>query len=491
MMPARRLPSRPGRGLNVTAPLLVIGAVVVALFMGLLINFLPWYMVIGVVVAPIVVIGSVANPVIGLLTVMALVFEAIPKSGIKLPIGGGGLEIYDVLLIMLAGVLLLRALVNRQRPLRELGPMRWPLYYLAACMLASAFYVRGYAPNANMLSEGRAAIMWLVLPIIVMGAANAGRFRQFVMGVVCIGLVIALYVTLQSLFDIRIMTGARVEQLDTGVNRDVTRSIAGGGIYIVIFSLYLVLNRAFERRLSWLLALPMVLLLVAGIGVQFGRGVWAAAVVGLLVSAAMQSGIKGILRVALAGSITIGLVLMATYAYKPRLAEALVERAAGFTAEIESGGSFNWRRLENRAAFGAIERHPWTGVGLGGDYKQTVSQSASFGFETIYIHNSFLYFPLKMGLLATFVPFAFIGAFAASMRQGTQRHRDANDRGFVAALAGAFMVPVITSYTQPEWSSPQGIAALAIFMGLALLYRRFGPLKGAADTSSHPEARAR
>jgi hypothetical protein len=35
-------------------------------------------------------------------------------------------------------------------------------------------------------------------------------------------------------------------------------------------------------------------------------------------------------------------------------------------------------------------------------------------------------------------------------------------------------VPVITSYTQPEWFDPRGIAAFATFMGLALLYRRFG-----------------
>ena len=475
MKRARGLPSRPGSGLNVTAPLIVLGAVVIALFMGLLINFLPWFVVIGVVVAPFVVIGSVANPVVGLLTVMALVFEAIPRSGIKLPIGGGGLELYDVLLIMLAGILLLRALVNRQRPLHELGPMRWPLYYLAACTIASFFYVRGFAPNAALLSEGRAAIMWLVLPIIVLGVSTPERFRHMVTGVVCIGLIVALYVTLQSLFEIRIMTGARVEQLDGRLNRDVTRSIAGGGIYLVVFSLYLVMNRAFEGRLRWYFALPMVLLLVAGLGVQFGRGVWVATAIGLILSAALFSGVRGVVRVVIVGSLTIALVLMATYTHKPRLAEALVERAAGLTTEIQSGGSFNWRRLENQAAFLAIEHHPLTGVGIGGEYKQTISQVGSFASETIYIHNGYLYYPLKMGLLATFIPLAFIVAFVVCLRQGARRHGEGNDRALLAALAGAFAVPVITSFTQPEWVAPQGIAAFSIFMGLVVVYRRFGP----------------
>jgi hypothetical protein len=462
-----------------------------ALVLGLAINFLPWMLVVGLIVAPIVALGSVANPMVGLVVVLMLIFEAIPKSGVKLPIGGGQLELSDVLLIFLAGTLLIRALVNRQRPLQEMGPMRWPLYYLAACMLASVFYVRGYAHNTAMLSEGRGAIVWLVLPIIVLSADSPRRFRHLVWAVVGIGLVVALYVTLQSLFDIRIMTGARVEQLDAKWNRDVTRSVAGGGIYVVIFSLYLLLNRMFEGRLRWYLALPMALLLVTGLGVQFGRGVWLASAVGLIASALLFSGLRGVLRVVAVGGFAIGLMLMATYAYKPRLAEALVERAAGVSAEIESGGSFGWRRLENQAALSSIERRPWTGVGIGGEYKQTVSRVGSFGVETIYIHNAYLYFPLKMGLLAAFVPFAFIVAFVVSMRQGAHRHRATHDRGLAAALAGAFLVPVLTSYTQPEWVSPQGVAAFAVFMGMAVLYRRFGPWGQVAEPPASPVVKAR
>jgi O-antigen ligase len=485
MLRSRALQSR--GGINLTGPLILLSAVAVALFMGLLINFLPWYFVVGLATAPIVVIGSLANPMIGLVVVLMLVFEAIPKSGVKLPIGGGGLELYDLLLIFLAAVLLLRALINRQQVLQDLGPIRWPLFYLAACTLASAFYVRGYAQNTAALSEGRAAIMWLIVPIITLAVTSSTRLAQFVKAVVGIGLVVALYVTAQSLFDIRIMTGARVEQLDAGANRDVIRSIAGGGIYIVVFSLYLLLNRYFERRLRWYVALPMVVLLLAGIGVQFGRGVWLASAVGLIVSAALLSGWRGVVRMLVVGSLGIALVLVATYAFKPRLAQAIVDRAAGFSAEIESGGSFNWRRLENRAALAAIERRPWTGVGIGGEYKQTVSRVGSFATETTYIHNAYLYFPLKMGLFASFIPLAFIVAFVVTLRQGARRHPDASDRGLVAAIAGAFIVPVITSYTQPEWVAPQGIAAYSILMGLALLYRRFGAGSAAPQTGKEPQ----
>jgi hypothetical protein len=128
------------------------------------------------------------------------------------------------------------------------------------------------------------------------------------------------------------------------------------------------------------------------------------------------------------------------------------------------------------------------GVGLGGQYKQTASSEGHFGIEGTYIHNGYLFFPLKMGLFASFVPMAFMLAFALTLRQGLSRHAGAaSDPAFVAALAGAFVVPCISSYTQPEWADPRGVAALALFCGLALLFRRFGsPARGSAPVAEEP-----
>ena len=458
--------------------LIVIGAMFLAILAGLVASALPWLYTLLSVFLILVLVVSATQPHVGLIVALMLIFEVVPSVfQPHVPfLAGGRLQIYDLLIAYLAAIVLMRVLAKGQRPFQAMGPIRWPLYYLAACLFSSLFYVRFFAPNnVQALAEARFAIAWLIVPLIAFSADTTSRFRWFVRSVLAIGLVIALYVTVQSAFDVQIMTGSRVESLDFTSNRDVVRSIAGGGVYIVIFALFLVINRVIERRLSWWWGIPILLLLVAGLAVQFGRGVWIATALGLLVSAAMLRGIYGAIQALLVGAIAIALVLSAAATFKPRVAEALISRATGVGAEIESGGSFNWRKVENDAALRSILRSPILGTGIGGDYKQTISQENSFQYETTYIHNAYLFFPLKMGLFATFVPLAFILAFILTVRQGVAKHLYGTaDRAFVAALCGAFTAPMVTSFTQPEWANTQGTAAFAIFVGMALLYRQMG-----------------
>jgi len=507
-LPRRRLRS-PRRRFDYTGLLLVLVALGVAAFAGLLTSYLPmmfsgyalergggiewltvykpWLIAGLILLMPAVLGASVRFPVIGLVVTMMFIFEVVPTTyQPRLPLGGGRLQTYDVLLMFLALVVALRAWVAKERPLLAMGPMRWPLYYLATCIFVSLLYVRYFAPNTMALGEARVVIGWLIVPVMALAVATENSYRWMLRVVFAMGVVIALYVSIQSLFEVRIMTGARVELLDKDLNSDVIRSIAGGGVYLIVFSLFLVLNRMLERRFGWWWGVPVALLLVFGIAVQFGRGVWLSTAAGLLVSAALFRGFSGVVRVLLAGAVAVALMLSTAAVFKPRLAEAVVDRATGIRSEIETGGSFNWRRMENQAALDRIERNPVFGVGLGGQYKQTASSEGHFGIEGTYIHNGYLFFPLKMGVVAAFIPFAFMLAFALVLRQGVQRHRGDPDNGLMAALAGAFAVPCIASYTQPEWADPRGIAAFAIFTGVALLFRRFGSARPAPADLAAP-----
>ena len=471
-MPRLAMPRWPDFG----AVFLVLGAVLLALLLGLITAYLPWLFTLLLVLLPLVLLASISRPMVGLVVVMMFIFEVVPSIfQPRVPFGGGRLQAYDLLLIFLSGVVLLRALGARAHPLQAMGPIRWPLYYLLVCMVISFVHVRYFAPNKMMLAEARVAIAWLLVPLIVLAADTPARYRWLLRSVVGIGLVVALYVTIQSLFDLRIMTTARVELLDKDVNSDVVRSIAGGGIYIAIFALFLLINRMLDGRLSWFLGVPGAFLLISGVAVQFGRGVWLATAAGLLVSATLFRGVGGAIRVVVLGVLSLALVIGIASVAKPRLAEALIDRATGIGHEIQSGGSLGWRKLENAAALARIEASPLFGTGMGGEYKQTISLEGSFKTETSYIHNAYLYFPLKMGVLATFIPLAFILAFIVTITQGQARQTGTHaDSALVAALCGGFVVPAVTSYTQPEWVSPQGIAAFAVFMALALLYRKMG-----------------
>lgn len=445
----------------------------IALFLGYVSAVMPWFFSLGIVLLPVLLVLVATNPYLALLLTLGMLFEAIPSTfQPRVPFGGGNLRLYDLLILLLLAVVSLRQVFSRKSLLADLGPMLPALGYFVFAFGISLFYAKFIVHNADWLAEGRGAIAWALMPLIVMACDTPKRFRNFVIGAVALGLIIALYVSLQSLLEIRIMTDARVEALDI-VNADVTRSIAGGGIYIIIFSLFFVINRFADRRLKWFLAIPFIALLVLGIAVQFGRGVWMATAAGLMVSTYLHRGLGGLLRVMVLGVVGLVLFLAALSLVKPRMTEALVDRATGISREIHSGGSFAWRKRENSAAFAAIEQHPLLGVGIGGEYKQTISVGGFQG-ETRYIHNGYLYFPLKMGLYAAFIPLVFILSFYRTLRMGLRNHDRQGDRGLVAALAGGFLAPVLTSFTQPEWVDPRSVAAFCVFMAIALLYLREG-----------------
>ncbi len=465
------------RGPDYLAILIVLGTLALAAFIGLATAFLPWQFLLIFLLLPTVFVLSQVWPMVGLVVVLMLIFEVVPTAfQPRLPFGGGKLQTTDLLLLYLMVVVLMQAFWKRHQPLLAMGAFRFPLYYLGVCMLTSFVYVRYYVPNDLALGEARVAIGWLVVPLMALAADTPNRAKWMLRSVCAMALIIAAYVTIQSVFSIRIMTGhGLVAILDNSANSDVVRSIAGGGVYLITFTLFLVINRVLEGKLHWLLGMAAALLLVAGIGVQFGRGVWMASVLGLLVCALRFRGVAGMFKVLLLGAVAVGLVLSTVAVFKPRVAQAIVDRATGIGEELQSGGSFGWRLSENAYALDKIEEHPIMGVGIGGQYKQTASAVGHFGNETTYIHNAYLYYPLKMGLWASFIPLAFIIAFWVTLKQGAARHPPQRaDHGLSAALLGGFAVPVVTSFTQPEWVDPRGIAAFATFMGLALLYRRFG-----------------
>jgi len=450
------------------------GAIGLAIILGALSSLLPLEIVLIAVAGIAVVSLSVARPFIGLFAIFVLVFEILPP---EYQPGMGKLRAYDVMVVFLTAVVILWTIARGQSVLKALGSMIWPLLYLTVCLTVSFVYVRYFSPNEAALSEGRSQFLWLILPLIALGIDSRVRFKYFVIGAMTLGAIVALYSSLESLFNVKILSQKSAAPLDVFGNSDIVRSFSGGGAYIMIFAMFLSINLLVERRMKILLGFPLLALLSLGLAVQFGRGLWVAAAGGLLLSAAIHRGWGGVLRIVAVSSVAVGLLLGGMAIVKPRVAQALIERVTGIGEEVESGGSFGFRKMENRYALAAIEKSPIFGVGIGGIYKPTAT-AAAFGFsnEATYIHNAWLWYPLKFGLWASLIPVVFILCFYREVYKGLRSHHAGQDRGawFIAAVAGAFLVPVITSYTQPEWSSPQGIAALAILMGCALLYGRLG-----------------
>lgn len=455
---------------NMVLPVL---GVIAALVCGALNSLLPPGMLLIAAGAIVVSLICVGKPHLGLLAVMVMVFNVIPEDYQP---GVGKLRAYDVAVVFLTAATVFRMLSRRKAEWKHLNSLLWPLLYLLAALTVSFLHVRYYSPNEMALSEARAQFMWLLLPLIAINVDTRERFKQFVVVTFLMGVVVAVYVSIESMFQVHILSAALVMPLDVMGNADIVRSMSGGATYILIFSLFLAVNLMLERSMPVWMGIVFASVLCLGLAMQYGRGVWVATLVGLLISAKIYAGWRGVIRICLAAVVAVGALIGVLEVVKPRVADALIERAVGIGDELESGGSFGFRKLENSFALTAIEKHPVFGVGIGGIYKPTVSAAGSFQNETLYIHNSWLWFPLKLGLWATFIPFVFILGFSIEVRRGLQLRiqRAHSSPWFIGTVAGAFAVPVITSYTQPEWASPQGIAALAVLAGCALLYGRFG-----------------
>lgn len=444
------------RDLNVLSAAIVL---VLALLFGLATPVLPPVLLFAAPLGVLLLYAGARWPLLGAFFTLALAFEVIPSQLVP---SAGSFKAHELLMMYLLGAVVLRAWLEGTPLLAPLRPYLLPLLYLVACIAASSVYVRFFAPNPFLLASYRVFVPLFVLPVILISSQGRDCTATLVRGMLVIALAMACIAMLQSMLDIRIMGGARMDspEGDSGV----ARSFTGGATYVIGFGIYYMVNglvRPFNGARAWY---PLGLLILAGgLAMTFGRGVWVATGLGLLASATLYRGWRAGLLAGLLGSLLLALLLTALWVVRPSTAEAVVDRALSTASELESGGSFGWRQAENSYALKAIAARPWTGVGLGGEYKQTTASRGHFLNETYYIHNAYLAYPLRMGLHAAAVPFLFMLAFAL-MSYRSLRLAQGRLRAVSAALAGAFLVPCITSYTQPEWMG-QGLGAFGLFMG--------------------------
>lgn len=446
---------------------LLIGCFGAAAILGLLISTVPPLVLVLLVGGPaLLVVGSIW-PLPALLLGAALLYEVVPREFVMTL---GRFKVHELIIGYLSVAVATRAILRGQPLTSDLKEFRWPLLYLLACVSMSVVYARYFAGNEFLLAELRNFLTWMMLPVLLLVVRSARDQRVMIGGMMGIAIAMATIVIIQSVFDVKLLTESRVESLDIS-NPDVTRSLAGGATYLIAFALYYCLNLVSVRRGPTLLLILSCLWLVAGLGVTFGRGVWLATAAGLLVATFLNRGIRGVVAAVAVGSLVVAAVLAVGTVVKPRMVDAIVERATGIGQEFKGGGSYGWRALENQAAMRALESRPYTGVGLGGEYKPTISSIGSFENETWYIHNAYMGYAVKMGWHAALFPFWAILCFVWAARR-VWKFGPPHQRPLQAALIGAFFVPVLTSYTQPEWLDPGGVASFSFIIAALLISGR-------------------
>jgi O-antigen ligase len=176
--------------------------------------------------------------------------------------------------------------------------------------------------------------------------------------------------------------------------------------------------------------------------------------------------------VILAGLLFAGGIAITTLHFvSPNATSAVVNRALSVKEEIAQGHSFKRRSLENEYAVRSLVSSPILGLGLGARYKPYSWENAWEG-EHRYIHNSFLYLAVKLGILAPLLALLVLYRITLAARDARRKSLVSSDRALMDSTTVGFLTPaLVTAFTQPEWMSYAGVAFMATMLGLFVALR--------------------
>ncbi len=266
---------------------------------------------------------------------------------------------------------------------------------------------------------------------------------------------------------------------------DVVRGSAEGGDYFMayglFYSLFLLIEnpgREFPRRAT---LIGQVILNAAGLVAIFSRGIWAGLVLGLfLLLVFCRNRLASVVKVSsILAILGASLVLMA-YPIFPRQVEAVFGRLASISEEGGKGTSMGARFDENQQALKSIVENPVLGLGHGGEYKKTSAQvSRGFVNEITFIHNSYLWVAIKLGLLGI-VSILFLVAKYIKISFRLRSSKDPTKRAIGTASACTLATWLTAGIIAPVWAQASDLVAFSALLVVI----------GSANTSQQTKRRA-
>lgn len=449
---------------------LIVAVLMLSLIFGLASAVLPYWFLIAVLFLPVFFGLAWIWPELGIIGVMALLFGIVPYWLMpQVPFAGGQLQASELAFFGLLIIIAIQATLRTGNWARGLRIYAWPIGLLLVLALVSSISAYFFFENKlkDILYEARIFIYWLIVPAVVVVLDSRKKLDRFLVALLALGVLLASMVLIQSFTGLTLLSArSAAVELSTAneVYSDVVRSSLGQGVYVILFSLFLLIARYLLKVAKPLAYAPLIVVLAAGVLSTFGRGVWVASAIGALFMGLLV-GEKGIFKILLGGTVVVLVAAVLLSVSRPQMLNALSDRVMSIdTKVVQQDESLVWREIEREYAYKKISQYPF-GIGLGGDY-QPIRNRQMKPEQTRYIHNSYLYLALKLGLIAIVIPFWVSWLMYANGRRLMRDMKDARHRATVAAVVAAFMLPNITSFTQPEWMDHPGVAFMGIMIGL-------------------------
>jgi len=437
------------------------------------------------------------RPEFGLLALILLASSLVPTTivDVRLPIGGG-LDLQDLVLVGLFGIVGLRELIRR-KPIVPWWPVGGPLllFLLMAVFSAGyALFVQGVEANWA-LNDLRILALYTTFFIVLWSSERPNQLEILLIGLFVIADLTTTVIYAQQIVGagnplLEAMTTSRDWRVYQGSG--AVRVIPAGHVlmhFMWFVALGLLAFAGQNRRLR-VFSIAQLLFIGGGHLLTYTRAQWVAMVIGLGLAGitlmpryrqhlAKTAVVAVCIVLLLAGGVAGG--ALSNVAATPFVA-GIVERFGTLLSPSETSGtqSLQWRDFEVEKASLALKDQPLTGVGLGNRYRSlsTFTSEASGSVTggniaagrvsrfTRYVHNSYVSIAVKMGIPALTVLLWFC---ASALFNGFRRYvsmPDSLQKGVILGILAGFVGLLFWSYFHAHLIKAESVGVIALMVGL-------------------------
>ncbi len=459
------------------------------------------------------------RPEFGLLAIIFLTSSLVPADVVDLRLPIGGLDLRDLVLIGVLGLLILKELSHRTLsvPLWRVGAPLLVFLGLAAFSTLYALLYQNVESNW-VFSDLRVVLFYCVFFVTGWSVTNRRQLATILVGLFILADLVAGVLVLQQFLGADHPLLAAMSYSNWRMNVEQTGSsgsfgmvrIMPPGVVLVYFAMALALCLMVftpQRRLRTVFALQFVCLSF-GILLTYTRALWiaAAAAVGLVVIALFPTYKAHLIHYTVIGIVAIGLVA--------GLASIDLQQSAGNSAlvttslarvlsiltpeETLNSDSLQWRVFETEEGLRSVSEHPLLGVGLGNSYRRVSTfQGEARGIRTgrslaageissltRFVHNSYLSIAIKMGLPALASLLWFCAALVVSSALLYKNESAGQPRAIALAVLAGFVGLMLWSIFHQHFIQTESTAIVGLMAGLAAcLYHGAGGQNGVQSSS--------
>jgi len=443
---------------------------------------------------------SWTHPELCLLGLLCLTAGLLRGADLYIPLPLGGLYPNDVALLGLLALLAVRALVTGGLRV-DWWPVNRALLVFLGLVLASLVYATRFreVELRQALNELRPLAYYSLSILTVMAITRRRQRIALVVGLFVLADVIGAALFLQQFAGAGsfLLPGMADWQVDavgaTGITGEPSGTPGQGfGFVRVVPPAHLLLfilsvlgfvwaSASGLRRSIRVLCAAQFVFLNAAMLLTYTRAQWIASVISLaivvvLLPRAVRARLMGYGLVGVATAL-LGVGLVGAGIQPPIEVPAFGAIISRATSTLSPDQTFNssslqWRGFEIEAALQSLVNAP-QGVGLGNAYRPVTTfggEAAGYqGAEPLnrFVHNSYLYIAVKVGVLGLAAFLWFCLAFVTNGWRVFRRLADGPDRWLMLAMLAAFVGIMQWSFTEANFMQTGSTVVIGLMIGLA------------------------